>query len=293
MRDMDDVETAGPAVVWANWYQFRSRERIHHDRVMSVCFLWVLGGSGTVRSHGRSFTLDPGSVLRLPWGHDVEYVADDHAPFRLGTVHVVPRYRVDRTVLPLVAHQPGDPLYASPDRSGDPGRAVFTPATSAAAQRIAALGRYTVERFDETAVDGAVLRSLGALFIAEADSAVDTAPSGVHPAEGSLPRAIERMTAFVTRNLDRPLSVADVAAAGDCSVSTAGRLFAAHFGTSVSAWVRWARMREAAELLRTSGLRVGEVARAVGFTDQLYFSRVFRREFGVPPSQYGLGRIRP
>lgn len=301
---MDDA--AGPAVVWANWYRFRSGERIRHERVMSVCFLWALGGTGTVRSHGRSFTLDAGSVLRLPWGHDVEYVADEHAPFRLGTVHVVPRHRVGRPVRLHVAHQPGDPEYASPDRAGDPGdpgRPVLLASSSVVARRVASLGRYAVERFGASAVDEAVLRSLGALFGAEG-AAVDAtarvigtvgvaAPAVDGLGDGSLPPALEAMTTFVTQHLDRPLSVADVAAAGDCSASTAGRLFAAHLGTSVSAWVRGARMREAAEQLRTSGLRVGEVARAVGFTDQLYFSRVFRTEFGVPPSRYGQGRIRP
>lgn len=294
-------EAAGPAVVWANWYRFRARERIHHDRVMSVCFLWALGGTGTVRSHGRSFTLDAGAVLRLPWGHDVEYVADDGSPFRLGTVHVVPRYGFDHPVLPVVAHQPGDPLYRSADRSGDPGSPVFTPGSSVVAQRIASLGRYAVERFDDGAADETVLRALGALFLAETVFVAEAvgvagATGGVGGdglSDGALPRALETMTTFVTRNLERPLSVADVAAAGDCSVSTAGRLFAAHLGTSVSSWVRGARMREASELLRTSGLRVGEVARAVGFTDQLYFSRVFRNEFGVPPSRYWQGRIRP
>jgi len=285
-------ETAGPAVVWANWYRFRARERIHHDRVMSVCFLWALGGTGTVHSQGRSFTLDAGAVLRLPWGHDVEYVADDHSPFRLGTVHVVPRYGFGHGVLPVVAHQPGDPLYRSSDRSGDPGTPVFAPGSSVVAQRIASLGRYAVERFDDGAADETVLRALGALFVAEAVGVTEAVDSdgGTH---GALPRALETMTTFVARNLERPLSVADVAAAGDCSVSTAGRLFAAHLGMSVSSWVRGARMREASELLRTSGLRVGEVARAVGFTDQLYFSRVFRAEYGVPPSRYGHGRIRP
>jgi AraC-like DNA-binding protein len=247
-----------------------------------------------------------------------------------------------------VAHQPGDPLADATERSGDPGVPVSSPASSAVARRIASLGRYTVERFRETAADEVVLRGLGALFAAEAAAAdeaaadeaavadaaaMDAAPAvataavvdGTHAAAGGgraasdpalvparagsastvgatstagagrgpVPIALEAMTAFVTANLDRPLSVAEIAAAGDCSVSTAGRLFATHLGTSVSAWVRGARMREATELLRTTGLRVGEVARTVGFEDPLYFSRVFRSEYGVPPSRYGRDRIRP
>lgn len=280
-----DARTEGPAVVAANWYRFRAGERIRHERVLSLCFLWVLAGTGTVRSCGDRFALTSGSVLRLPWDHDVEYLADDRAPFRLGTVHVVPRHDRSSPVLPAVAHQPGDPLYDAVDRRGDPGRPRRSAATTSTARRIASLGGYTVERFVDGPFDEGVSRALGALFVAE--DGLDAA------GDAAVPAALELMTAHVRRNLDRPLPVAEIAAAGGCSVSTAGRLFAAHLGTSASAWVRSVRMREAAEMLRSSGLRVGEVARAVGFEDQLYFSRVFRATFGTPPSRYGVEQIRP
>jgi AraC family transcriptional activator of pobA len=45
-------------------------------------------------------------------------------------------------------------------------------------------------------------------------------------------------------------------------------------------------MLEAARLLRFTDLGIGEVAYAVGFSDQLYFSRAFKRHFGVAPSAY-------
>ncbi len=52
-------------------------------------------------------------------------------------------------------------------------------------------------------------------------------------------------------------------------------------------------MEEAALLLRTTSLRASEVARTVGYADPLYFSRVFRATFGVPPSRYAKGQLRP
>jgi AraC family transcriptional regulator, transcriptional activator of pobA len=45
-------------------------------------------------------------------------------------------------------------------------------------------------------------------------------------------------------------------------------------------------MTEAARLLRYSDLTVGEVAYRVGFADQMYFSRAFRRHSGASPSAY-------
>ena len=46
------------------------------------------------------------------------------------------------------------------------------------------------------------------------------------------------------------------------------------------------RMLEAARLLRFTTLSVGEIAYRAGYTDQLYFSRAFRRRYGTPPSEY-------
>ena len=45
-------------------------------------------------------------------------------------------------------------------------------------------------------------------------------------------------------------------------------------------------MLEAARLLRFTDLTIGEVAFRVGFDDQLYFSRAFKRHHGEPPMAY-------
>lgn len=303
---MDEV-LDGPVVVAANWYRFRGAERITHARVRSVCVMWVLEGRGTVTSRGRTVELTPGAVLRLPWDHDVAYRADAVAPFRLGTVHVVPRHDHAVPVRPVVAHLPGDPALDAPERTGCDHHSapVLFPSASDTARRVASLGRYVVERFAEGVFDEAVFRALGALVLAETgigtttETTPGTAPGGRAGADarargsGPVPVALELMTAFATARLDRPVSVSDVARAGGCSTATAERLFTRHLGQSVSAWVRALRMREAATLLRTTGLRVGEVARTVGYDDPLYFSRAFRAVHGVPPSRYAAEVIRP
>jgi AraC-like DNA-binding protein len=293
----------GPVVVGANWYGFRPGEHIRHERVMSACVLWVQGGSGTVASGGVAHPLAQGSVLALPWGHDVEYRPDDRTPFRLGTVHVVPWHDAGVPVVPRVAHQPDDPLLDAPARrGGDPTSALLLPGGSDAARRTATLGAYVVERFAEGGYDERVFRALGVLLVAERASWSRSRVDGVVP--GSVvaavddehvrvPPALERMTAHIAANLDRALDVAEVAAIGGCSTATAERVFTRYTGSSVGAWIRATRMREAATLLRTSGLRVSEVARAVGIADPLYFSRVFRRTFGVAPSRYARDQLRP
>ncbi|HEX2221490.1 MAG TPA: AraC family transcriptional regulator, partial [Candidatus Limnocylindria bacterium] len=49
------------------------------------------------------------------------------------------------------------------------------------------------------------------------------------------------------------------------------------------------RLLEAARLLRFTELSVGEIAYRAGYTDQLYFSRAFRRRYGTAPTDYRRG----
>ncbi len=49
--------------------------------------------------------------------------------------------------------------------------------------------------------------------------------------------------------------------------------------------IRVLRLQRARHLLRTTELRVGEVAGRVGFKDQGYFTKVYKKEFGELPSQ--------
>ena len=45
-------------------------------------------------------------------------------------------------------------------------------------------------------------------------------------------------------------------------------------------------MQYAAQLLRTTALRVNEIACSVGYLDALYFSRAFSRRMGLSPTAY-------
>lgn len=57
-------------------------------------------------------------------------------------------------------------------------------------------------------------------------------------------------------------------------------------GVTVNHYLRKFRLRKAIQLLKDQTLNVSEVAYDVGFKDPAYFSRTFRSEFGVSPSEY-------
>lgn len=57
-------------------------------------------------------------------------------------------------------------------------------------------------------------------------------------------------------------------------------------GLSITDFIKSQRLKRAAQLLSENNLNIAEVAYSVGFNDRKYFSKEFRKQFGVAPSDY-------
>ena len=58
-------------------------------------------------------------------------------------------------------------------------------------------------------------------------------------------------------------------------------------GMSISSFIRDIRMKEARRIVRQKpGIRVSDLAYSVGFQDPKYFSTIFKKRFGVTPTEY-------
>lgn len=57
-------------------------------------------------------------------------------------------------------------------------------------------------------------------------------------------------------------------------------------GYTPNDYIRVIRMKKAAELLEKDEMNVSEIAYVVGFDNPYYFSKCFKAQYGVPPSQY-------
>jgi AraC-like DNA-binding protein len=284
----EGARATAPVVVGANWYRFAPGERIRHEHVASVCLLRAVRGRGEITSGGRTLAIEPGSLVVLPWLHDVGYRADDRAPFHLGTLHLVPWHDPGVPVTPRVAFLDDDPLLRAPFRAGAGavGRAAVLPGGTGEGGRLAALVGYALDRLIGTDAGEPERRALGVLLLGELTRVPDAAADAVPP-------ALAAMIDHVLGHLAERHSVAEVAAVGGCSTATAQRLFVRHTGRALHAWMQEERLRRAAELLRTTGLGVAEIAAQVGYDDPLYFSRVFRAHLGVAPSRYAAQVLRP
>jgi AraC-like DNA-binding protein len=110
----------------------------------------------------------------------------------------------------------------------------------------------------------------------------------VAPTDVRLPRSIPALRVARSLLLDPAdqRTLGDWAAELHVSTRTLERAFRAETG---STWLRWRqdhRMRRAVQLLRTTSLRVTEVAARVGFATPSAFARAFREEYGVAPTRF-------
>jgi transcriptional regulator GlxA family with amidase domain len=86
--------------------------------------------------------------------------------------------------------------------------------------------------------------------------------------------------------LGQEMTPETIAQAAGLSSSHFSRLFRKWTGHSPMEHLTWLRIQRAKELLGDVHLSVKEVAVRCGFEDQYYFSRVFTRVDGLPPSHY-------
>ncbi len=62
--------------------------------------------------------------------------------------------------------------------------------------------------------------------------------------------------------------------------------FKKHTGLTVTQYISKLRMEEAGRLLRQPQQSIAQVAEALGFADAFYFSKSFKKHYGMPPSAY-------
>lgn len=131
---------------------------------------------------------------------------------------------------------------------------------------------------------GVKLKSSEPELLSDADALVDRLTDGAsgHPTPMQHP-AVAQTIQLVPQLLNGPVRLNDVAKAVHLSADRLGRLFAREVGLSFSAYVRWARLIRAMEVVR-SGATITDAAHAAGFTDSSHANRAFHAMFGIGPS---------
>jgi len=91
----------------------------------------------------------------------------------------------------------------------------------------------------------------------------------------------------VGANMDNPeFKVGDFCAKLNMASATCNRRLKKITGLTSHAFMTNIRLKKAAKLLLEGEYNVGEIAVMVGFSDQRYFSRIFKEHYELPPLQY-------
>jgi AraC family transcriptional regulator, transcriptional activator of pobA len=104
---------------------------------------------------------------------------------------------------------------------------------------------------------------------------------------------LKKLFEHVTRNYPERLTVTQAAALAGMSQPQFMKTFKKVAGMTLIAYLNHVRLSNAVRLLRETDLSIADIAARVGFTDQSYFDKRFKRAFGNSPRQFRLNQRAP
>lgn len=97
---------------------------------------------------------------------------------------------------------------------------------------------------------------------------------------------VREALSFIEQNFQNDISVEDIAQFCNLNRSYFGKIFRAAVGKNPQDFLISYRMTKAAELLKLTELSIHDISNAVGYSNQLHFSRAFKSVYDISPKQW-------
>ncbi len=97
---------------------------------------------------------------------------------------------------------------------------------------------------------------------------------------------IFKTTDYIKAHLSERISLDQAAAQVYLSKSYFCRILKSELGCTFTEYVNRLRIERSKQLLKRSAMSVAEIAFAVGFEDQSYFTRIFKKQVGISPGKF-------
>ena len=223
----------------------------------SACFVAALSGKVTINVESTAYILEPGMLLHVPKGAKLIKKSVERKPVQVACVF----YRMLR-------------------EDSVPSNEHF----KLQVENKEAIIHNIVElkKFNEQPVLTAELKCQR-LFLTLLETVVD----GVRQHdEKEYGYSIEEILHFIHKHYQEHLSVTDIAHFFKIDRRHLAYIFKRYTGMSPLNYLTEYRIRRSKELLRQEDYSITKVAELVGFEDNLYFSRIFKKRTGYSPSAY-------
>ncbi len=260
-----------PAILYqSDVPDLQEARRIYHNfqDLLELCFYGPLGQveacslSGSSAVPGLTYKELAARILSIPDEQRLEYSSRRFHEL-LDTCrdnHVLPSRIIQYCVRLL-----GELEYQTPDIS------------SAAHDQIVDSAEFMRNSLTREELEKNLDDALTALFAPE--------PVTKHSSENYSPEVSQALD-YIKNNYQHKISLASVSEHVGLSSGYLCRIFKEETGGSINACINNLRMTKAGKMLKDKNSYIKEVAISVGFEDQLYFSRLFKRYYGMTPSEY-------
>lgn len=138
---------------------------------------------------------------------------------------------------------------------------------------------------DEDASDPRYVETLAESLLVRA-ATVAASPQSAAATRALTPHKLRRLTAFIDANLDRPLTVAQLAAEVGLSRAHFTRAFQSAVGQTPHRFVLSRRLEEVRSALEATEDDLSTLAVRYGFSSHAHMSSAFRAAYGATPSSY-------
>ena len=232
-------------------------------------FHYILGGKGIFiwkdsRGHDHTEQLRAGQGFLISPGQITTYIADDRFPWEYCWIEFDGlRAKESLELMGLSAGQP-----------------VYNPVHHEFEEKMKEEMLYIVKNKKETP-----FHLIGHLYVfldALTRSVTDYRPANSKVRDFYIKEAL----AYIDNNYMHDISVEDIAESSGLNRSYFGKIFRESVGKTPQEFLIGYRMIKAAELLRQTQYPVGEIGCAVGYPNQLHFSRAFKSVYGMSPRNW-------
>jgi AraC family transcriptional regulator, arabinose operon regulatory protein len=227
-------------------YHYYKRESGADEHILILCS----HGEGTVEIQKNTYKITPKMYIVIPKGMSHAYYANNQNPWSIYWFH----FQDDWVSQPLV-----DTLSAIKFNA------------------VIAVFQYIIQITPKTHFDIMYLKTVYQYIFNTLKHQIGTTIINNH---------VELAIHYMTENLSKQISLFDIANYSGVSISQLSLLFKKHIGVPPFLYYLNMKVEEASNMLLSTNLSVKEIASSIGFEDQFYFSRLFKRHMGVSPKAF-------